>query len=178
LYKSPTRGAWMKIKISKIILQRNVDITIDGINCTFENIKKVIDIFNIKHIILTIDSLSKSSSVFLVLNDLGLNYILSSNNSEIVEATVLVPSELIYLVLEEAIKEDPENLFISNLIDIEIWKDLFTESPQTLLESGYSDLTVIVSRDRQSIFLSFIKTRYNFNDVLNKIKEIYHNKGF
>jgi RIO-like serine/threonine protein kinase len=92
--------------------------------------------------------------------------------SEIVEVRVVVPAELIYLVLEEAVKGDPENLFISNLFNDANWTKMIIESPQTLYLREYSDVIIIISRDINCIYLSFRKKKYNYREVLLKINNI------
>lgn len=162
----------MNTRISKLNLYNHYEITINKIDCTYENIKKIISIFKFNYIVLTIDSLERSSNVILLIKSLKLHFTLSSMTSEIVEVRVVVPAELIYLVLEEAVKGDPENLFISNLFNDANWTKMIIESPQTLYLREYSDVIIIISRDINCIYLSFRKKKYNYREVLLKINNI------
>ena len=64
----------MKIKVKKLILGNVVNISINRINCSEDNIRKVIDLFEYENVIIEIGGVKKCSSLFQTINSLDIDF--------------------------------------------------------------------------------------------------------
>lgn len=161
------------LHLRKFNFYKHYEIIIDRVDCNFENISKAVNIFKPNNVLLTIDSIGKSSPLFAILDSLKLDYSSTPKTAEINEVSVLVPYELLYRVLVSVIFDDPENIFMTHLNVADNWMRFQYSTPQELLIKGDADLNIIIGRDKRIIFLSFKKNVYNHKDVLNEIRSFF-----
>ncbi len=118
------------IRISKILFINPAKVWISGIECNYDNIIKITDVFDLKYIILGIDSLAEDSSLLKFIKEEDLKYCIKKDSAYF-EMYVEVPYNLFKCILREAVNEDPENIFVLNLLAMQIgriccmdlWKD-------------------------------------------------------
>lgn len=105
------------IKFTKNLLLNPAVIRISGIRCSFNNIVKISSVFDFKWIVVTIDSVTEGSSLLEFVKDQELKYFASPRSSGYAEISAVVPCPLFEDFLDKAIKENPENIFVFNLLD-------------------------------------------------------------
>ncbi len=79
------------IRISKNILLNPAQIWVFGIKCNFKNIAKIANILDCKWIVVTIDSLTKDSSLLALVKNQGLKYFLKQHSSNYIECSAVMP---------------------------------------------------------------------------------------
>ena len=82
------------IKISKNLLLNPAQIWVSGIKCNFKNIAKIINVLDCKWIVVTIDSLTKDSSLLALVKKQGLKYFLKQHSDNYIEVSVAIPYSL------------------------------------------------------------------------------------
>lgn len=105
------------IKFTKSFLSNPAEIWISGIKCSFNNIVKISTVFDFKWIAATIDSVKEGSLLLTLVKDQGVKYFAKPRSAGFVELSVVVPYPLFENSLDKAIKENPENIFVFNLLD-------------------------------------------------------------
>ncbi len=105
------------IKFTKNLLFNPAEICISGIRCNFNNIAKISTIFDFKWTEVTIDSVKEGSSLLEFVKVQGLKYFIRHHSSGNIEMSVVVPCPLFEVFLDKAIKENPENIFMLNLLE-------------------------------------------------------------
>lgn len=105
------------IKFTKNLLFNPAEICITGIRCNFNNIAKISTIFDFKWTEVTIDSVKEGSSLLEFVKVQGLKYFIRHHSSGNIEMSVVGPCHLFEVFLDKAIKENPENIFMLNLLE-------------------------------------------------------------
>lgn len=105
------------IKFTKNLLFNPAEICISGIRCNFDNIAKISTIFDFKWTEVTIDSVKEGSSLLEFVKVQGLKNFIRHHSSGNIEMSVVVPCPLFEVFLDKAIKENPENIFMLNLLE-------------------------------------------------------------
>lgn len=167
----------MKMYMTRSIFNRLCVINIQGLNCTYENINTVLKFFDFGRILLTIDSLKKSSYVLKLLNLLEIEYMRSNIDSNIEEIHAEVSVQMLDIVLNAVIDDNPENIFITNLTEIVDFRKFIDTAPLNILQDGLSDVIVIIARDRQNIYLSFDKNKYDCKKIKKQLYDVLTNNN-
>ena len=160
------------IRILKYLWINPAQIYIDGIKCSFKNISKITNIFNYKWIALLIDSLTKDSPLLAFIKNQGLKYSLNQHSPEYIEVSVFIPYSLFEDVLEKAIDEYPENIFILNLFESENWDTHLRLPFKKLATAGVSDLAISISLDENSLLISVNKSLIEPRNIYREIKAL------
>lgn len=160
------------IKISKNLLLNPAQIRVSGIKCNFENIAKIANIFDCKWIVVAIDSLTKDSWLLALVKDQGLKYFLKQHSANYIEVSVVIPYSLFGDVLEKAINEDPENIFVFNLLD-PINLDIHLQhSFEELVATGITNVFISISLDENALLISVNKSLIQPQELYRKIKAL------
>ena len=160
------------IKISKNFLFNPAQIRVTGIKCNFKNIVKIASIFDYKWIVVTIDSLTENSLLLALIKDQGLKYFLKQHSANYIEVSVVIPYSLFEDVLEKAINEDPENIFVFNLLD-PINLDIHLQhSFEELVATGITNVFISISLDENALLISANKSLIQPQELYRKIKAL------
>lgn len=154
------------IRFSKILFTNPAQIWISGIECGYNNIIKITDIFKCKMIALTITSLPIRSKLITFINEQGLNYFVKQQSTNYIEISVVIPYNLFSCVLKMAICEEPENIFILNLSDMTEWNEDLQRPYEELLVKGIANVFISISLDENALLISI-------NNFLLQSREIY-----
>lgn len=160
------------IKISKNLLLNPAQILVSGIKCNFKNIAKIADVFDCKWIVMTIDSLTKDSSLLALVRNQGLKYFLKQQSSNYIEVSVIIPYSLFEDLLEKAIREDPENIFMFNLLDPTNWDIFLQHSFEELVATGITNVFISISFDENALLISVNKALTQPQELYRKIKAL------
>ena len=160
------------IRISKILFINPAQIWISGIECCYDNIIKITDIFDFKYIVLGIDSLAEDSSLLKFLKEEDLKYCIIKKDSAYFEMLVEVPYNLFKCILRKVVDEDPENIFVLNLFDHANWVDLLHRSFEGLVAKGIANLFISIGRDERGILVSFNKDLLFCREAYKKIRAL------
>lgn len=160
------------IKISKNLLLNPAQIWISGIKCNFKNIAKIANVLDCKWIVVTIDSLTKDSSLLALVKNQGLKYFLKQHSANYIEVSVIIPYSIFEDVLEKAISEDPENIFVFNLLDPTNWDIHLQHSFEELVATGITNVFISISLDENALLISVNKALIQPQELYRKIKAL------
>ena len=166
----------MRIHSNKFAFNGISEINIQEIDCTYENVNAVLKAFNFDQTLITVDSIENNSNFLLFLESLNLKFTCSVMNANTKEISVIIPFKLLEDVIEGAIQNNPENIFITNIkktIDIRL---LLETSPICTIKNGFSDVIVVIARDKNVIHFTFDSKEYSNKEVSNRIKNILCNR--
>ena len=160
------------IRFSRNFFFNPAQIFIFGIKCTFNNIVKICDVFDYKWIVVTIDSVKKGSSLFTFIKTNELKYFERQCLDDYVEISVVIPCTLFEFFLERAINEDPENIFVINILDYTNIVMCLEHSFEELIIMGISDIFISICFDENGLLICVNKYSISPKIVFNKIKEL------
>lgn len=160
------------IKISKNLLLNPAQIWISGINCSFKNIVKIVNVLDCKWIVVTIDSLTKDSTLLTLVKVQGLKCFVKQKSANYIEVSVIIPYFLIEELLEKAISEDPENIFVFNLLDPTNWDVHLQHSFEELVTTGITNVFISISLDEKALLISVNKSMIQPQELYRKIKAL------
>lgn len=166
----------MRIHLNKFSFNGISEINIQGIDCTYENVNATLKAFNFNQTLITVDSIENNSNFLLLLKSLNLKFTCSVMNANTKEISAIIPYKLLKDVIEEAIQNDPENIFITNIkkpIDIRMLPEM---SPICTIKNGFSDVIVVIARDKHVIHFTFDSKVYSNKEVSNRLKNILCNR--
>lgn len=160
------------IKISKSLLLNPAQIWVSGIKCNFKNIAKIVNVLDCKLIVVTIDSLTKDSSLLALVKKQGLKYFLKQHSANYIEVSMVIPYSLFEGILEKAISEDPENIFVFNLLDSTNLDIQLQHSFEELVATGITNLFISISLDENALLISVNKFLIQPQELYRKIKTL------
>lgn len=160
------------IKISKNILLNPAHIWVSGIKCNFENIAKIVIVLDCKWIVVTIDALTKDSSLLAFAKMEGLKYFQKQHSANYIEVSVVIPYYLFECILEKAISENPENIFIFNLLDFTNLDIQLQYSFEELVTTGITNWFISIALDENALLVSVNKFLIQPQELYRKIKTL------
>lgn len=159
------------IRISKILFINPAKVWISGIECNYDNIIKITDVFDLKYIILGIDSLAEDSSLLKFIKEEDLKYCIKKDSAYF-EMYVEVPYNLFKCILREAVNEDPENIFVLNLFGHANWEDLLHGSLEGLVVKRIANPFISIGRDKRGVLVSLNKDLLSPRETYKKIRAL------
>ena len=160
------------IKFAKNLLFNPAEIRISGIKCSFNNIVKISSVFDFKWIVVTIDSVAERSTLLTLVKDEGLTYFAKASSGGYMEISVVVPYHLSEDFLDKAINENPENIFILNLLDPANSIMCLQQSFKELVTSGITDAFISISLDENSLLICVNKSLIPPRNLFEKLKAL------
>lgn len=160
------------IKISKNLLLNPAQIWVSGIKRNFKNIVKIANILDCKWIVVTIDSLTKDSSLLVLVKKQGLKCFLKKHSANYIEVSVIIPYFLFEDLLEKAISEDPENIFVFNLLDPTKWDIHLQYSFEELVATGITNVFISISLDENALLIYVNKSLIQPQELYRNIKAL------
>jgi len=161
------------IKFSKKLLFNPAEIRISGIKCSFNNIVKISTVFDFKWIVMTIDSVKEESSFLSLVKDQGLKYFARYHSTGYVEISAVVPYPLFEDFLDKAIEENPENIFVFNLLDHANGVVYLQRSVEELVAAGITDVFISISLDENALLICLNKSLLMPREVFKQIKVLH-----
>ena len=141
------------IKFTKNLLLNPAEIRISDIRFSFDNIVKISAVFDFKWIAVTIDSVAEGSSLLEFVKDQGLKYFAISRSSGNAEISAVVPYPLFEEFLDNAIKENPENIFIFNFLEPVGSGICLQRSFEELVATGIIDVFISIALDENALLI-------------------------
>lgn len=160
------------IKFSKNYLLNPAEIRISNIKCSFNNIVKILTVFDFKWIVVTIDSIPEESSLLAWVKNQGLKYIARRRAADYVEISAVVPYPLFEDFLDKSIKEDPENMMVFNLLDSAYSVVDLQRSFGELVITGATDVFLSISFDENALLICVNKSVFLPENIIKRIKEL------
>lgn len=159
------------IRFSKCLFLNPAKIWISGLKCNCDNIMKIVDIFGSRWLTVAIDSVTEGSSLLTLIKEQRLEYF-AKHHSTKCEVSIRVPYALFEDILEKAIKEDPENIFVFNLLDPVNW-DVHWQRPfEDLVSAGITDMSMSISLDENALLISVNKSILPPQEIYSKMKAL------
>ena len=160
------------IKFSKNLLLNPAEIRISGIKCSFNNIVKISNVFEFKWIVVTIDSVTEGSSLLTLVKDQRLKYFERPRSAGYVEISAVVPYLLFEDFLDKAIKENPENIFVFNLLDPASSVICLQRSFEELVTKGITDVFISISLDENALLICMNKSLILPQELFKRLKAL------
>ena len=161
------------IKFAKNFFSNPAEIRISGINCNLNNIVKIVTAFDCKWIVVTIDSVTEESSLLTLMKDQGLKYFARTRSADYVEISAVIPYPLFEDFLDKAIKEEPENIFVFNLLDSANSIMCLQRSFEELVATGITDVFISIALDENALLICVNKFLLPPQEVFKKIKSLH-----
>lgn len=158
------------IKISKSFLFNPAQIWVSGMKCNFKNIAEIVGVLDCKWVVMTIDSLAKDSSLLAFIKKQEMKCFLKKHDGNYIEVSVLIPYSLLEGILEKAIGEGPENIFIIDLLDPTSWDVALQHSFKESVAVGITDFFISISLDENALLISANKFLIQPQELYRKIK--------
>ena len=160
------------IRISKQFLLNPAYIWISGIKCTASNITRLINLFNFKWIVMTIDSVPNDCLLLAYIKNQGLTFFVKQRAENHCEVSMVLPDSLFESVLEKAINEDPENIFMINLLDPLNEDIILHHSYEQLTTNGTANVYISISFDENALSISLNKVLTQPQKLYRRIKTL------
>ena len=160
------------IKFAKNFLFNPADIRISGIKCRFNNIVKIFAVFDFKCIVVTIDSVTEGSSLLTLVKNQGLKCFTRLRSAGYVEISVVVPYPLFEDFLDKAIRENPENIFVFNLLDPANSVMCMRQPSEELVAKGIADAFISISLDENALLICVNKSLILPQELFKRLKTL------
>lgn len=160
------------IRFSKNTFTNPAQIWISNIKCSYENLIKIVDIFDCKWITLTVDSVTEGSPFLTWIAKQRVKYFPKQHSEGYMEVSVIMPYNLLGSVLEKAICECPENIFILNSINAENWTEQLRHPFEKLITTGSVDMCISASLDENAVLIYLNRYSLLPNGVYKSIRAL------
>lgn len=158
---------------SKILFMNPAEIRISGISCSFKNIAKIFTVFALKWTVVLIDSVTEESSLRVFVKDQGLEYFERSSSAGSVELSAVVPYPFFADFLDKAIQENPENIFVVNLL-APARGVLCSRRPfEELVKQGIADVSISILLDEYDVLISVNKSLIPPRELFKRLKALF-----
>lgn len=164
------------IRLSKLFFTNPAKIWICGAKCNLNNIIKISGLFEYKWVVMTIDSISKESSLFVFIRDHGFEYYIKQSSVNYIEVSVALPYSLLEIFLEKVLCEEPENIFILNLLKPVAMDILNQQNFEKFVVSGVADVFTAFNLDNNTMSISVNKHLIKTKEVYKQIKKMCFSK--
>lgn len=163
------------IRFAKCLFTNPAEISISGIRCSYDNLIKIASIFHREWILVTVDALTEESPFLSFIKDQGLKYVVkkhATKYTKYIEVSLMTSYGLLEDVLENAIKEDPENIFVLFLLNPANWETLLQRSFIKLVAEGVADVFLSVAFDENTLSIVVNKALLPPKEVYGKMKAL------
>ena len=147
-------------------------IRITGVRCDIYNVVNIVDIFDLQCVAMTIDSVAEGSSFLKFVEKSGFKYLVRTSSPHNAEITVVLPYSSFARFLDKAMNEQPENIFLCNLLDCNSSVVGLQCSYEELVIKQIADVCISVSLDENTILIRMNRFLLPTRDVLKKIKSL------
>ena len=160
------------IRYGKIFFLNPAEIWISDMKCNLSYIVKIINVFDCKWILMTIDSVTGDSSFLTAIKNQGVRYIASPLGSNHFEISVVLQYTLFENVLDKAMNENPENIFVYSLLELKECNMCLQYSFEELIIKGIADVCISISLDKNAMMIYMSKFLIPIREVFKKIKAL------
>ena len=160
------------VKFSKNLLFNPAKIRVSGLKCNLNNIVKMTNVFVCKWIVVTVDSVTEGSPLLAFMKEQRMSCFVRTCSAGYVEVSAVIPYALFEVVLEKAIDEEPENIFVLNLLDSANCAIHFQHSFEELVIAGVSDVFISISLVENAMLICVNKSSLSPQEILKKIKAL------
>ena len=167
--------AALMVRLSKNLLLNPAKVWISGIKCSFDNIAKILDIFNLQWIAVTVDSVTAGSPLLTLIKDQGFESYVRLCSAGYEEISAVIPYSLSKEFLNKANKEDPENIFVFSLPDPANGAMCLRRPYKESVADGSTDIFISISSDENAVLICMNKSLIPVRDVYAKIKALRFN---
>ena len=161
------------VRFSKNLLLNPATIRVSGMDCSVDNIVKIVDMFHCKETVVTIDSVTEESSLLAFVKAQGLKYFERPRSAEHAEISAIIPPSLFGDFLDKAIHEAPENIFVFSLCDPANAVVCLQHSYEELVTKGIVDVFISISFDENALLICMNKSLVSPRDVYPQIKALH-----
>lgn len=160
------------IRFTRNFFSRLSQLHISGIKCNYDNIHKIANVFIYEHLVLIVDSVLSETELLLFVKAHRLEYSITQTTDNCVEISIVVPNSLFDLVLKTALKDNPENIFIYNSINLTNWQQQLCHSSEELVARGFSNISISIDIDKNIILIHINKDLLSPQIVYKNIKAL------
>ena len=164
--------AALMVRLSKNLLLNPAKVWIFGIKCSFDNIAKILDVFNFQWLAVTVDSVTAESPLLTLIKDHGFEYFVRPCSAGQEEISAVIPYSLSEKFLNKALNEDPENIFVFSLPDPANDAMCLRRPYEEAVAAGSIDVFISISLDENAVLICMNKSLIPVRDVYAKIKAL------
>lgn len=160
------------IKFSKNLLFNPAKIQAFGIRCSFNNIAKILNAFNCKWAVVTIDSAAEGSTLLTFIKNQGLECFTKPRADGCLEVSAVIQYSSLEEFLNKAIDEEPENIFVLCLRDPANSAMCLQHSYEKLVIAGIADVFISISLDESAFLICMNKALVSPQDIYARVKAL------
>ena len=160
------------IRFSKCFLMNPAHIWIFDIRCSPDNIMKIANVFTNKWVVVTIDSITKESSLLTFIETQGLKYFVKQHSINNIEISIAISYDLFEVILRKADSEDPENIFVFDIPDLTNWNIYLHYSFEELVATGVANMFISIGLDENAMLITVNKHVLSPKELYSKIKSL------
>lgn len=159
-------------RFSKQLLLNPSKIWISDIKCNTNNLSNIVSVFECRWMVVAIDSVKKENALLTFMDNQGLKYFVRQRSADCVEISTVIPCALLEDFLEKALHEDPENIFVSNLLHVANSAMYIQHSFEELVTAGISDVFISASVDENALLICMNKSLLPAQEIFKKIRAL------
>lgn len=158
------------IKYTRNFLFNPAQLQVSNIIGDYDNIQRIVKVFNCKLLVMTIDSVSKESELIGLAEKQQLQYFTKPYDNDYTELSIVVPYASFGDFLKKAISEEPENIIIFDLLDPTTVGEQLQLPHEELVIGGNTDVSITIALDENAMMIYMNKSLIRPQEVYKKIK--------
>lgn len=158
------------IKYTRNFLFNPAQLQVSNIIGDYDNIQRIVKVFNCKLLVMTIDSVSKESELIGLAEKQQLQYFTKPYDNDYTELSIVVPYASFGDFLKKAISEEPENIIIFDLLDPTTVGEQLQLPHKELVIGGNTDVSITIALDENAMMIYMNKSLIRPQEVYKKIK--------
>lgn len=158
------------IKYTRNFLFNPAQLQASNIIGDYDNIQRIVKVFNCKLLVMTIDSVSKESELIGLAEKQQLQYFTKPYDNDYTELSIVVPYASFGDFLKKAISEEPENIIIFDLLDPTTVGEQLQLPHEELVIGGNTDVSITIALDENAMMIYMNKSLIRPQEVYKKIK--------
>ena len=166
----------MRIKVNKLILGDVADISVSRLNCSEDNVLKIIDLFEYENVIIEIGNVEKCSSLFQIIRSLNLKYTTSFHDDLPYTDIVLMANDCnIKEIIHHIFASECESFSLESVTHHSQWEQhLYNRiHERQLIKRKIITLSMVVVINESQVDISFRKDIYDAKQIAAKIKALF-----
>lgn len=158
------------IKYTRNFLFNPAQLQVSNIIGDYDNIQRIVKVFNCKLLVMTIGSVSKESELIGLAEKQQLQYFTKPYDNDYTELSIVVPYASFGDFLKKAISEEPENIIIFDLLDPTTVGEQLQLPHEELVIGGNTDVSITIALDENAMMIYMNKSLIRPQEVYKKIK--------
>lgn len=163
----------MKVKVNKLILGNVVNISVNRLNCSEDNVRRIVGLFEYENVIMEIGGVEKCSSLFQTINSLDLEFTTSLYDALPYTDVILMTNAInIDKIIHQVFLSGCESFSLKSIKHNNQFKQYLYNrtNDRRLIKHDIINMSMVVIIDESQVDISFRKDNYDSKLLAQKIK--------